>query len=285
MSESVSNWGKWGPKDQRGTINYITPEKTLEAAQLVKQGKVYNLAIPLSHNGPIWPGRHANWHVATYHNLCGDGPGGSEDIIMIHTHGSTHVDALCHVFRDGKMYNGFDANDAINQTGTKKNGIENIRGIVTRGVMLDFCAHEGVDYLPPDRIITPDDIEAVSSAQGVSIGSGDAVLFRTGWLKVHDEDKEKFDAMQPGPSAAVAEWAYENEIAVLAADNSAVEHVPHPDGMPIHQSFLRDQGGYLMELLNLDELAADSVYEFQFVVAPLNIKRGMGSPISPLAIC
>ena len=97
--------------------------------------------------------------------------------------------------------------------------------------------------------------------------------------------QDKFNAMQPGPSHEVARWAHENEIVVMAADNSAVEHFPLPEGMPIHQSFLRDQGGYLMELLDLNELSADKVYEFQFVVAPLNIKRGMGSPITPLAIC
>ncbi len=285
MGDTVSNWGKWGPDDQRGTLNYITLEKTRQAAALVKTGRVYPLAISLSHNGPIWPGRHQNWHIGTYHNLEGPGPGGSEDIIMIHTHGSTHVDALCHVFRDGQMYNGHAASSAINQTGAKLNGIENIGGIVTRGVLLDFCAHEGVDHLPPDCIITPEDIQTVAEAQGVSIESGDAILFRTGWLSVHKEDKAKFDAMQPGPSLDVAHWAFENEIAVMAADNSAVEHYPHPDGLVVHQSFLRDQGGYLMELLNLDELARDGVYEFQFVAAPLNIKRGMGSPLTPLAIC
>ena len=285
MTEQVSNWGKWGADDQQGTLNYITPEKVLQAAQLVKTGTVYPLAISLDGKGPIWPTRHKNWHIAEYFNLDGEGPGGSEDVLMIHTHGSTHVDALCHVFRDGKMYNGYEASDAINSTGTRKNGIENIGSIVTRGIMLDFPVHMGVDYLEADHVITSEEIDAVAKAQGVTIESGDAILFRTGWLNVFKEDQDKFNAMQPGPSHEVARWAHENEIVVMAADNSAVEHFPLPEGMPIHQSFLRDQGGYLMELLDLNELSADKVYEFQFVVAPLNIKRGMGSPITPLAIC
>lgn len=285
MSETVSNWGKWGAEDQRGTLNYITPEKVRRAAGLVKTGKVYPLAISLDGKGPLWPTRHKNWHIAEYYNLDGEGQGGSEDILMIHTHGSTHVDALCHMFRDGTMYNGFSASEAINSTGTRKNGIENIGGILTRGIMLDVAAHHGVDTLPHDHIITPEEIDTIASAQGITFESGDAVLFRTGWLRVWNEDQDKFNAMQPGPSLEVAHWAFEKEIAIMAADNSAVEHHPIEAGLVVHQSFLRDQGGYLMELLDLDALSCDKVYEFQFVVAPLNIKRGMGSPITPLAIC
>lgn len=285
MTDKPMNWGKWGPDDERGTANYITAEKTLEASKLIKTGKVYPLAIPLKPNSPIWPTRHKNWHVATFHNINGPGHGGSEDILMIHTHGSTHVDALCHVFRDGKLYNGFDAAEAIDGRGSKKNAIDKIGSIVTRGVMLDFCAYHNVEHLEADHIITPEEVEAVAKAQGVTIGEGDAVLFRTGWLKVWEEDEATFNARQPGPSLAVAKWAGERGVAVMAADNSAVEAYPMEEGLVVHQEFLRNQGGYLMELFDLDALARDRVHEFMFVVAPLNITMGMGSPITPLAIC
>lgn len=285
MSEQPTNWGKWGPDDERGTANYVTPEVTLRATRLVKQGRVYPLAIPLKPNSPIWPTRHKNWHVATYHNLNGPGPGGSEDILMIHTHGSTHVDALCHVFAEGRLYNGYPADTAIDGRGSKKNAIDKIGAIVTRGVMLDFCAHHGVEHLAPDHIITPEEVEAVAAAQGLEIGQGDAVLFRTGWLKVWERDEALFNARQPGPSLAVAQWAGRRGVAVMAADNSAVEAHPLPEGLVLHQEFLRNQGGYLMELFDLEALALDRVYEFLFIVAPLNITMGMGSPITPLAIC
>ncbi len=284
MSDTPLNWGKWGDDDERGTLNYITEEKTLNAARLVKSGKVYPLAIPLEADGPIWPTRHKNWHVATFRNLD-EGSGGAEDILMMHTHGSTHVDALCHIFSDGKMYNGHSAKDSINATGARRNAISNIGGIVTRGVLIDVAAHHGVDVIDADHIVTPEEIEAIAEAQGVTIESGDALLFRTGWIKVWDQDKVKFDAKQPGPSLAAAQWAGQKEVAIMAADNSAVEAFPLPEGMVIHHEFLRNQGGYLMELLNLEALASDKVYEFQFVVAPLNIKKGLGSPITPLAIC
>ncbi|HEX2464733.1 MAG TPA: cyclase family protein, partial [Thermoanaerobaculia bacterium] len=113
MSERPGNWGKWGDEDQRGTLNYITPEVTAAAARLARKGKVYPLSIPLRAEAPIWPGRHQNWHVALHRNTQGPGPGGAEDILMIHTHGTTHMDALCHVFRDGKLYNGWIAAEHV----------------------------------------------------------------------------------------------------------------------------------------------------------------------------
>lgn len=284
-ADTRTNWGKWGAEDERGTLNYITPEKTARAAALVKTGRVYPLAIPLKAKAPIWPGRHQNWHVATYRNTPGPGPGGAEDILMIQTHGSTHIDALCHIFVDGQMYNGFDAAKSIDARGAARNAITNIGGIVTRGVLLDVAGYHGVDHLPADHIVTPDEIEAVASKQGVAIESGDALLFRTGFIKVWERDPDEFNAKQPGPSLDAAIWAGEREIAAMAADNSAVEAYPQPDGLVVHYEYLRNQGGYLLELLDLEALAADKVYEFMFCVAPLNITRGLGSPVTPLAVC
>ena len=286
MSNTPGNWGKWGDDDERGTLNYITEEKTRDAAALVKTGKTYPLAIPLEAKAPIWPTRHDNWHIAMYRNLDGPGPGGGEDILMMHTHGSTHVDALCHVFSEGKLYNGHDAKSSIDARGASKNAISNIGSIVTRGVLLDVAGHHGVDHLEPDHEITVEEVETIALEQGVSIGSGDALLFRTGWLSVFEAQGEDiFNVAQPGPSLAVAQWAGDREVAIMAADNSAVELYPLEGGMPVHQEFIWKQGGYLMELLDLEALAADKVYEFLFVVAPLNIAQGMGSPITPLAIC
>src|SRR5215831_7613463 len=127
------NWNRWGAEDQRGTLNYITERKRLEAAALVKRGKTYSLAIPLRAEAPIWPTRHKNWHIATHRNTCGPGSGGAEDVIMMHTHGTTHIDALCHVFRDGKMYNGYGTLDNITSRGAERNAIFNVDTIVTRG--------------------------------------------------------------------------------------------------------------------------------------------------------
>lgn len=285
MTDPPANWGKWGVEDERGAANYITPDVTARAARLVKSGRVYPLAIPLKASSPIWPGRHANWHVATGFNVAGPGAGFAEDILMIHTHGSTHIDALSHVVRDGKLYNGHDAASAIDSTGTRKNGIERIGALITRGVLIDVAGHHGLPHLREDHAILPDEIETIARAQGVEFQSGDAVLFRTGWLGVWKEDQARYNARQPGLAPEVGHWAGEREIAIMGADNSAVETYPRPEGLMLHAEFIRNRGGYLMELLDLNRLAADKVYEFMFVVAPLNITRGLGSPVTPVAVC
>jgi len=280
-----NNWGKWGADDQRGTANYVTPEVTARAASLVREGRTYPLAIPLKSKAPIWPARHKNWHVATFHNLSGPGRGGAEDILMMHTHGTTHVDALCHVFADGRLYNGYPAAESIDATGAHKNSISELGALVTRGVLLDVAGFHGVAHLPQDHVVAASELEAVAAKQGVEIGSGDVVLIRTGWLGVWDSDPAGFDAAQPGIGLDAAEWAGRHEVVALGADNSAVEAYPSREGLPVHTEFIWRQGGYLIELLRLDDLARDQVFEFMFVLAPLHIARGLGSPVTPLAVC
>jgi kynurenine formamidase len=283
--EQPRNWGRWGTSDERGTANYVTADVTARAATLARTGRVYPLAIPLKANAPIWPTRHKNWHVATFRNLAGPGPGGAEDILMMHTHGTTHVDALCHVFADGKLYNGFAADESIDGTGARRNAISNVGALVTRGLLADVAGHRGEAYLAQDHVISPEEIEGSLAAHGLEARSGDVLLIRTGWLGVWESDPARFDRAQPGLGIEAAHWAGDHEIVALGADNSAVEAFPVPGGLAVHQEFIRNQGGYLIELLDLESLAADGVYEFMFVLAPLQIARGLGSPVTPVAIC
>lgn len=279
------NWGRWGADDQRGTLNLITPELIARAAGLVRRGKVIPLSIPLKADAPRWPGRHENWHVAQHMNLCGPGLGGAEDILMIHTHGTTHMDALCHILYDGKMYNGYDSARSIDSFGAKRNAIDNVGAIVTRGLLVDVAGARGVDHLPADAVITPEETERILAANGQEAREGDALLFRTGWLRTWEKAKDAFNTRQPGVGIELALWAKARGVAVIAADNSAVEAFPvGPEFLPVHREFLWNQGGYLMELLDLDALAADGSDEFMFVAAPLRIVKGLGSPLTPLAI-
>src|ERR1700734_1346560 len=226
MSSQPRNWNRWGPDDQRGTLNYITAEKRLQASKLIRSGKVYSLAIPLRADAPIWPTRHKNWHIATHRNTLGPGPGGAEDVLMMHTHGTTHIDALCHVFRDGQMYNGYSTAETITSHGAERNSISNVDAIVTRGILLDLAKYHGVAHLTVDHEITPKEVEAVAAAQGVALGCGDALLLRTGFMQVWKRNAEEYDRAQPGVNRAVAQWAGEREIVLLGADNSAVEIFP-----------------------------------------------------------
>jgi kynurenine formamidase len=283
-----SNWGRWGSDDQRGTLNLLTAENVLQAASLVRRGKVYSLAVPLHAQGPLAPGRSPLWHRTTVSARPAPAMSSVDDIVVMHTHGTTHVDALCHVFYDNQMYNGYPVDASITPTrGASKNGVQNIGSIVSRGVLLDVAAQHGVPHLPKGYAIGPTELDACARAQGVEIRSGDVVLVRTGWLGVFDTDPELYNSGSPGPGADVVGWFQEHDLCALGADNTAVEPYPLPPGQPLalHLGVIRDLGGYLLEFVQLDELAADKVYEFLFVAAPLRLVNGIGSPINPLAIC
>jgi len=182
------------------------------------------------------------------------------------------------------MYNGFSAEEMISSDGALRNSIFNVEAITTRGVLIDVATYKGVASLEPDHAITPEEIEAVARDQGVSIESGDALLFRTGFMKVWSRNAAEFDRAQPGITLATAEWAGAKEIVLLGADNSAVEMFTENSPMVVHDEFIRNQGGYLIELLDLEGLATDRVYEFLLIIAPLRITNGLGSPLNPIAL-
>jgi len=206
-------------------------------------------------------------------------------MIIMHTHGTTHVDSLAHVWFDGLLYNGHPAH-SVSSRGAEKNSIDKMGALVTRGVLLDLAAYKGVDYLEKGYVITPSDLEGCARAEGVSIESGDALLLRTGWIKVFSLNRQEFDYFEPGIGLAAARWIGEREVCAVAADNQGVEVMPW-DGderLPVHMEIIRNQGGYMLELFNLEELAQDKVYECLLVVAPLRITAGIGSPLNPIAI-
>lgn len=290
----MSNWGRWGEGDERGTLNLITPELIVRAAGLVRQGKVYTLALPVqSHKVPVFPGRTPAMHFMTMDG--GDyaagtaAPGGfqyTDDYLVTACHNGTHIDALSHVCSGDKMYNGFGAGQ-VKSYGARRCGIDKVGAIVTRGVLLDVAALHGVPHLPASHVVTPADLDACCARQGVQPGPGDAVLLRTGWLTTFAADPGNFDRAQPGLGLAAVDWFRERDVALIAADNTAVEKVPEEDPaarLPVHIRLLRDLGIHLMELLDLEALARDRAHEFLFMVAPLRITGGVGSPVTPLAI-
>lgn len=289
MADSeLSNWGRWGDDDQRGTLNLITAEHIRETSGLLRRGKVYSLALLLDKDSPVAPIRNPLWHRTSTILRPSPQHSAADDVIVMHTHGATHVDALCHIFTENQMYNGHRVDETIHPTtGSAKNGIHNMGSLVGRGVLLDIAAYRGVDHLGKTDGIGPDELDSCAKAQGVKIRSGDIVLVRTGWIKVFDSDRALFDSGSPGPTAEVAAWFERHEICALGADNTAVEVYDPSSKRPLslHIDVIRNLGGYMIEFLNLEELAADRVYEFMFVAAPLRLVNGIGSPINPLAIC
>lgn len=304
-AERCSNWGKWGPTDQRGTLNYITPDHIVKASRLVKRGASFSLAIPFDYKGPQ-PANHPR-RFNTIHRMMLTGgdfssgavtlPGGvgfSDDMVVMATHGATQWDALSHCFVDGKMYNGYDANE-ISSQGTKQLGIEHMaNAVVTRGVLVDMPRFKNIPWLQPGYGITADDFDAALAAQGVTVGAGDALLVRTGHIAMCRDRKSWGDYAggdAPGFAFESADWVHGHQLAAIATDTWGMEVRPNQvEGAlhPLHQVFLAFMGLLVGEIFDLEELAVDcakdGVYEFFFVAPPLPITGAVGSPINPLAI-
>ena len=299
LAEKVSNWGRWGSEDERGTINFITPDVVRRAAACVRRGEVFSLGLTFGAEGPqIGQGGRVNpLHLmtATEARLGADpdAPRYSDDVIVMPLQCATQWDSLAHVFYGGQLYNGFPAS-TLTAAGASRNGIDKQgAGIVSRGVLLDVARVRNVERLAPGTVIGPDDLEAAERAQGVRAERGDVLLVRTGHITVftRDGNREGYMRQAPGLGMACAEWLYRREVAAVACDNNAVEVLPFEDPtlpLPLHQLCLRDMGLTLGEMFDFEALAADcaedGVWECLFTAPPLKVTGAVGSPLNPLAV-
>jgi kynurenine formamidase len=299
IAEKVSNWGRWGAEDERGTVNLITPEVVLRGAACVRRGAVFSLGLSFGAEGPqIGQGGRVNpLHLMSAINGSLPGyPGDfrfADDVIVMGLQCATQWDSLAHVHYDGKLYNGFPA-ETTTAAGAARNGIDKIgAGVVSRGVLLDLARAQGVEHLKPGQAISPDDLEAAERAQGVRLESGDVLLVRTGHLAAYklSGDRVAYMRMMPGLGLACTAWLHERNIAAVATDTNAVEVIPFEDPklpLPFHMVALRDMGLLLGEMFDLDALAADcaadGVWQFFFSAPPLRVTGGIGSPLNPLAV-
>lgn len=281
----LTNWGRWGAEDQLGTANLITPEMIRAAAGLVKKGKTYSLSVPLETEGAQWPPRQKMWRTTVFADQP-TGRSSAGDALVMHSHSGTHIDALCHIWYEDRLYNGFDPTEHVSSYGITRNSIDNLPFIVGRGVLLDIAGWKGVEHLRMGEAVTADDLDQCAAAQGVEVRSGDTLLVRTGWLQVMAADRALFDSGEPGIDETVLPWLKARDVVGVGVDNYGVEVLDHmpPRDLPVHRIGIRDLGLYLMENLDLEELAADKAYESFLVIAPLRLTGGAGSPINPIAI-
>jgi len=299
VAKQVSNWGRWGADDERGTVNFVTPDVIRRGAASVRRGQVFSLGLTFGAEGPqIGQGGRVNpvhTMTATAGPLTADPDGArfSDDVVTMPLQCATQWDSLAHVFYGGKLYNGFDA-ATITADGAAKNGIDKMSaGIVSRGVLLDVARTKGVARIAPGTPIGPADLEAAEQAQGIRVERGDVVLIRTGHITVFtvDQDRVGYMRQMPGLGIAAVPWLHAREVAALATDTSAVEVYPCEDPalmLPVHQLCIRDMGLTLGEMFDLEALAADCatdrVYEFLFSAPPLRVTGGVGSPLNPIAV-
>lgn len=297
LGKRLSNWGRWGADDERGTVNLITPERLVEAGQLIQRGAIFDLGIPMDANGPQPGGNRINpVHLMRETGQGQNLPGGfhfADDYIFMPLQGSSQWDALAHVFYDDQLYNGFPAS-GVGLHGADHDSIDKLaKGIAGRGVLLDVARLKGVEWMQAGDVITPEDLDAAARAQNVEVRSGDILLVRTGWRKkfVVEQSAQAFMAGEPGLGLACCEWLRAKDVASVCSDNWAIEVLPgeNPEViLPVHMVLIRDLGMTLGEILDFEELAtdcaADGRYEFFFCCPPLKFTRAVGSPINPLAI-
>ncbi|HEY1973207.1 MAG TPA: cyclase family protein [Pseudonocardia sp.] len=319
VAEQVRNWGRWGPDDQIGTLNYITPDKIARACGSASQGRSIPLGVPFDAYGPQGSsgfrrnpihlmsvdGGDANlaatlagWGGPTEENLVRMYAGGpmrfNDDFITMPLQAATQWDGLSHVYYDDQLYNGYPAS-SVTSFGATKNGVEQVAqraGVVGRGVLLDVARHGKLQHLEPHTVISPELLDEVAAAQGVEVGEGDIVVVRTGWWTAfeHHRDPDAWLVDSPGLSWRCARWLHAHRVAAVALDNPAVEVMPPEEDvlLLLHCLAIRDMGLTLGEIWNLEKLSADcaedQVYQFLLTAPALNVPGGVGTPISPIAI-
>jgi len=281
----------WGPADEAGARNLVDRAATLRGLAAVKSGIVVPLAIEIEggKRGPV-----PEMRPPVQHFMLRDGGdyaaglperhgfGFSDDSILLPTHGTTHIDALSHVICGGAIYNGFSAN-TVTSKGASRCGIDKLDPIVTRGIFVDLAPPPGSEQ---SQAITAAQLADAVAATKVVPAPGDALLVRTGWLA-------EWRAGRADPLHATglhhdcADWILAQGFALVAADNVAVEVLPSRDpstAVPLHLRLTHERGVYLAELLDLEALALHGQASFQLIIAPLRIKGGVGSPITPVAV-
>jgi kynurenine formamidase len=289
---SVGNWGRWGPDDELGALNVIDNARVLDAVRLARSGTVLSLGQPLGPQTPTpkhrrpparFMDRDAGDYAAGAH-----APGGfrfAEDTVMAPAHSGTHIDALAHVWTGDELYNGHPAAATRSTRGAQRCGADKLRPIVTRGVLLDVTPFTN-PALGVGTQVGASQLEQAAAEAGVTPGTGDAVLIRTGWLTRASHNPELFFSGEPGINLDAARWLTERDVAVVGSDNFAIECLPAPNGaaFPVHLHLIWRHGVPLIEGLTLDALADAEAGEFLFVASPLELVGSTASPLCPIAV-
>jgi kynurenine formamidase len=289
--DRLSNWGRWGADDELGTLNLVTPEVRRRAAAAIEDGTTVS----------------CSWDVPT-------GPAGLEKVLTsvpqvqgmrlgfsteeltsmtVHGYTATHLDALCHMFWDGQMYNGRSA-ELVSQEGAKALPITVAKsGVITRGVLLDVARARGVPWLEPGQGAFPEDLEAAEAQQGVRVEPGDAVLLRTGFgryrLETGSVSAAEPGINQPGWHAAALPWLRERDVSLIGCDtaNDAAPSGYKVMPLPVHIIGLVSMGLWLLDNCNLEELASAAIrlsrWQFHLAVCPLALSGVTSSPVNPIA--
>ncbi|MFD2093174.1 cyclase family protein [Blastococcus deserti] len=300
VAERTAGWfpSRWGPDDQAGGLNEITPAGVLAAVSLVRSGRVFDLAHVLHADVPAFPGRTfrsyltTNYHYVNRRRADGSPEGWGrnavnwivEQITATQQMG-THLDALNHLQVGDRTYNGHRLADIVEDWGTNRLGVETLPQIVTRGLLLDIAALRGGDRLEPGDVVTVADAEA--ALEGRRLRPGDGVLFHTGWGGWWGVDDDRYSEGEPGPGRDLAEWLAAHRVALTGCDTWSYGPVPPEDPAEpfvVPQTLNVRHGVVVLENLRLAEAAAAGLREFLLVVSHAKLRGATGAWVTPLAI-
>ena len=284
---------KWGADDEIGSANLVTPERTLEASKLIKQGKSVPLGIVIDSTTPAFPPRGLSLQVVQPNQQGGqklfafDG-NYNDDLMQLWLGIGSQIDGLGHLGENGLYYNCLDEKEISQITGLTKLGTHNIPPLVGRGVVIDMTKHFGVEALEAGQYFTAKDIQDASKAQGVEIREGDIVLFYTGWTDAKlESDPMAWASGEPGTSEDAAEWLASQNVMAVGADTWGVDVVPpEKEGRPFygHVVLLKNHGIYILETMNTGPLVRDGVTEFMFVLGQARVRGTVQMIINPVAL-
>ncbi len=298
LAEKVNNWGRWGADDERGTLNFVTPDVVKAAAASVRTGRTFALAIPLSADGPqigMIPGRINPLKTMLMINdpMTGniDEFCTSDDTVVMGLQAGTHWDSLAHATYSNRLYNGKPI-ASLTTKGAASCGIDKVGALVSRGVLLDVARAKGLDKLEPGHVLTAADLDEAAAFGKVTVRSGDIVLVRTGQMQLLKAgDKMGYTVPSPGFSMQTALWLYEHEVAAVANDTIVFECFPgeYDDlPLPVHLLHLVEMGLTQGQNWDLEELAADCAedgqYDFLLTATPEPFVAGLGAPVAPVAV-
>ena len=284
---------KWGPNDQIGALNNITPEKTLAAVKLVTRGKSYRLGIETNKDTPAFPPRTFNVIILQPGQTAGGSLGPTkttynDDIINGWVGVGSQIDGLGHIGIDGVYYNCTKSADFVQADGLRKFGVQGLPPIATRGVLLDMAGLLNTEIVKEGTAFNRAEIEGAMKRQGLkSIERGDVVIFHTGWTKLIGKDNKRYNSGEPGLGRDGARYLAERGVAMVGADTWGVEVLPFEKDagvFEVHQILLPMNGIYILENMETDEMVKDQVWEFLFTLGPARITGTVQAIINPIAI-
>lgn len=299
IAAEVSNWGRWGDEDERGTVNLIDADAIRRGAASVVDGVAIELSIPMDLDGPRLLGQASRLpplRTLTVHNFAwtGDPATGelNDDTVSMGLQACTHWDALSHVGYDGLLYNGFPGTTVTAEAGATRCGIDKVGPVATRGVLLDLARTIGVEHLEHGFLVTPDHLDAATASARVTLAPGDVVLLRTGLMgRFLAGDRKAYERGSPGLAPECARWFHRHDVAAYAIDSQNPDPFPPQDDsvfLPFHLLALRDLGLLQGQNWNLEALAGacagDGRYTFHLHATPEPFTGGSGAPVSPVAV-